>query len=153
MYRDPATLTAQSIAQLRQERVEEEELRRQLREEYLYENPRASEEKVQANVFSRLQDRKLKIRQIEKSKQDQAELEKLQQTDSYRRKHKTVPELPVPKPPKRRVVKHYSHNGVWQHSEIEGCFAWSCCMNRTQESAGCVVTKRDLDRWQLISIT
>jgi hypothetical protein len=53
----------------------------------------------------------------------------------------------------RRIVKTYSHNGVYQLFEIEGCEAWSCCMNRVKESPGCVVQRRDLDRWQLLSIT
>jgi hypothetical protein len=42
----------------------------------------------------------------------------------------------------RRIVKSYSHNGVYQHSEIEGCEAWSCCMSRVKECPGCVVQRR-----------
>ena len=56
-----------------------------------------------------------------------------------------------------KVTSKQFHNGIWQLFKItkkegvEEYYAWSCCMNETYDSSGCVTKKVDGNRWNLTS--
>ncbi len=48
-----------------------------------------------------------------------------------------------------RVVERYEHLGRWELSKIDGCMAWSCCMNEMKDSRGCTLVEvNDKNKWQ-----
>jgi len=48
--------------------------------------------------------------------------------------------------------KEYEHLGEWMYSDIEGCEAWSCCMNTRFDGPGCSVQKPRVHKgWNLSS--
>jgi len=53
---------------------------------------------------------------------------------------------------KYQTVIERSHNGKYEldrFSKKEGKKAWSCCMNKREESEGCVVRKIDKQKWNV----
>ena len=53
---------------------------------------------------------------------------------------------------KRNLVRKAKHDGVFSFNEHLGRTVWSCCVNEEEQSPGCVVTYKDKDKWQLVSI-
>lgn len=53
---------------------------------------------------------------------------------------------------KKQVVRKARHDGVFQLNEFLEKTVWSCCGNEEQTSPGCIITYKDLDKWQLISL-
>jgi len=132
-YTRPEAMQQTFIQQAREEKAKEDELRQKIRQDYLHECPSASKEKVEANVFKRVAQLKLKQKQAQ-----QAQIISTEETFKPNMK-KTI---------KHRKVKVYYHDGAWVHSQVAQKEAWSCCMNEDYNSKGCCIKKRDLDRWQ-----
>jgi hypothetical protein len=127
----------QLVEKFRQEKLDEESLRNQIRDQYLYDCPKSSEEKTAAEVFKRIADYKLKLKQGEVANMKTGdETFKPQLSKGHMRRYQTT-----------RL-----HDGVWQLNELSQKHSWSCCMNENIESEGCVSKVRDLDRWITISL-
>ena len=96
----------------------------------LFDQPRASKQKVEAIVFRQMQESK------RKDKAEEMELD---------------PELTL-KPDTSKTMRvtserRYYHDGKWEKE------CWSCCMNGDKTSEGCVAYKIDKSRWILSSYT
>ena len=53
---------------------------------------------------------------------------------------------------KKETITIRYHNGVYEvdrFSAKEGKKAWSCCMNKREDSEGCVVRKVDKQKWNV----
>ena len=58
----------------------------------------------------------------------------------------------VKKTLRKETVTYRHHNGSYQLDRTStkvGKKAWSCCMNKREESDGCVVKRVDKQRWNL----
>lgn len=123
----------QFIKKVRQEKVDDEELRNRIRDQYKYECPKSSDEKTAAEVFKRVAEFKLKAKQSEV-----ASLNTVDETFK--------PQLNI----KKVIEKVRSHDGAWT-AEGNGGF-WSCCMSEEFKSPGCIEKIRNKDRWITDSI-
>ena len=135
-YKNPARAQSEMSRNLRMSKIADAELREKIRQDYLYECPIASEQKVTANVVKRVEEFKQKARQ--------AEIEQEEHPGTYK------PDLS--KTLKSRKVKERYHNGAWGYSEIAGTQAWSCCMCESESAPGCCIKVRDLDRWNTLTM-
>ena len=122
---------------IREDKISDEALRGKIREDYLYEHPKSTEEKTAAEVFKRIAEYKLKKKQGEIANLHTGE-------ETFK------PQLS--KGNVRRYQKYRVHDGAWQYNEHTQNDAWSCCMNETFDSVGCVEKLRDMDRWITISL-
>lgn len=136
-YVKPPLVQTAISRKIREEKVEDEELREKIRAEYVYEFPKSSEEKTAAEVFKRICQYKLKAKQGEAANLMTGE-------ETFK------PQLS--KKSQRRYQKMRMHNGLWGTSEFTKKEAWSCCLNEEFKSLGCVEKIRDLDRWITISL-
>jgi len=52
---------------------------------------------------------------------------------------------------RREIVVQRHHNGKYELDRFseKGKKAWSCCMNKAEDSEGCVVKKVDKKQWNL----
>jgi len=119
----------------RQTKMDDQAMKMMLRKEFHYEDPLASEARIEAVVHKRL---------IEQKRAEKATAydPDIQETRKKPDMSKTLISV------KKKV---YHHNGAWTHSNIEGCHAWSCCMNTKKDSQGCVLQIVDPNRWNLAS--
>jgi len=110
-----------------------------VRKKYIFENPAATKEKINAGVF-----RMVYEHQVKSAKPQSEELIlnltfKPNMTSTLRPKIK---------------VKAY-HSGKWAELYIPQdqakIYCWSCCMDENQESEGCVIINVDQNRWNLAS--
>jgi len=53
---------------------------------------------------------------------------------------------------KKNLVRRARHDGVFQLNEFIEKTVWSCCGNEEESSPGCIITYKDLEKWQLISL-
>ena len=132
-YKTPVKKQVQLTQYLRQTKDEDAQLREELRKQYVYQHPKASTEKINANVFRLVQTTKLK--------QKQAEVYSSEVPSKFK------PDMTKTLTGKR--VRDYYHNGVWKEFPDSGKFSWSCCMNEDEVSQGCVLRVRAVDRWNL----
>ena len=111
-----------------------QEIKIRIAEEILQENPDISKEKTIATVLKKVTEKKLKEQQ-EKFYGVTEESFKPDMKGTVR----------------RNVVKKFKHDGCFQYNESLEKEIWSCCANEDKASNGCVVTYKDLDKWQTIS--
>ena len=133
----PTLAQTQLVKKYRNDKQEEEELRQKIREEYLYECPKSSAEKTAAEVFKRVAEHKLKIKQggvANLNTEDETFKPMLSRNLS------------------RNLQVRKMHNGVWEYNEADKRVTWSCCMSEDFKSPGCVANVRNLDRWITISL-
>lgn len=120
----------------RQEKEEEADLRAKIREQYLYECPKSSAEKTAAEVFKRLAEHKLKIKQGEVASLNTAD-------ETFK------PRLATSL--KKNIEKYRVHDGAWSLDPEDGKGFWSCCRSEEFRSDGCIEKVRNKDRWITIS--
>ena len=130
--RTPKQQISDLNASFRQEKVDTNEQRQKIREQYEYDNPGTSEAKMQAYVLRILNEQK--IRQHDIPDPEATFKPNIKKT------------LPVDK------VKTYYHSGVYETITIgegEQIQAWSCCMCEDPNDAGCNVRLNDRKKWQV----
>jgi len=124
---------------LRQKKREEKELREEIKKKYIFENPAATKERVNAGVFRMVYEHQVK------SAKPQSEELILNLTFK--------PNLTGTLRPKIKVKAY--HSGKWGEyvspQEQEPIYCWSCCMDENHDSDGCVRINVDKDRWNLSS--
>lgn len=99
-----------------------------------HENPDISKEKSVAVVHKLVQDKKLKDGQ----------------ESFYGVKEESFhPDTSLTM--KKAIIKKYKHDGVFQYNEALQKEIWSCCMGESKNTQGCIVSYKDLDKWQTIS--
>jgi len=135
-YKTPVETIRNFNETLRQTKRDEKEMRDQIRAKYKFENPAATEERINAGVNKLVYEHKIK------TMRPQSEDHALNLTF---------------KPNITKTLKpdfaHYAyHNGSWGtcaiSPEIE---VWSCCMNEKKTGEGCVKVKVNRDKWILDS--
>lgn len=129
-YVDPAAAVRHVNDGLREQKVDGQDLKEQIKRECQVEFPQASEERLQA-MAQRLMH--------EKSLADQKSARFPVQHESFR------PNVRVTTQDRR--YKEFFHPGAWTYSEVEGCHAWSCCLNYGEKSAGCSHKVVNPDAW------
>eukprot|EP00828_Plagiopyla_frontata_P038252 TRINITY_DN5017_c0_g1_i2.p1 TRINITY_DN5017_c0_g1~~TRINITY_DN5017_c0_g1_i2.p1 ORF type:complete len:195 (-),score=31.37 TRINITY_DN5017_c0_g1_i2:84-668(-) len=147
--------------QLREDKQNERDMREQIRKDYQFQNPSASDQKIDAVVFRIAYERK-NLKQVDD------DIEFGTKKPFYPNLSKTL---------KPKVTKKYYHSGVWQifyakpnklsplsisqrgikdlsnsQEEKKNYEAWSCCMNQDRNSEGCCLIKKDAQRWNYESI-
>ena len=57
----------------------------------------------------------------------------------------------VKKTIRRETVTQRHHNGKYELDRFsdKGKKAWSCCMNKREDSEGCVIVKSDKQKWNV----
>jgi len=124
---------------LRAKKREEKELRDDIRKKYIFENPAATKEKVNAGVFRMVHEHQVK------SAKPQSEELILNLTFKPNMTQTLKPKI---------KVKAY-HSGKWGEymipQEKQKINCWSCCMDENEESDGCVIINVDQNRWNLAS--
>ena len=130
-YTAPEQLTKNIQKQVREKKEQDAELRARLEAETRNEFPAGTDEAINAIVTK-------KIYEIEQA----AHLP-------------DDPELTL-KPNMKKTIRHdmvtqRHHNGKYEIDRFsdKGKSAWSCCMNKREESDGCVVVKLDKQRWNV----
>ena len=118
----------------RQVKEEDKEIKQEIMQNVLHENPDISKEKAVAMVH------KMVLEKKEKNKQEKfhgvAE-------ESFK------PDISVTV--KKRTVKTFKHDGVYHLSEAVGKEIWSCCAKEEKNAQGCIKSIKDLDKWQTFS--
>lgn len=99
-----------------------------------HENPDISKEKATAMVHRLVQESK------DKNKQDELHGVK---SETFR------PDLTETL--RKNYRKKAKHDGVFHLNEALQKEIWSCCLNESKESEGCVVSYKNQDKWQLLS--
>eukprot|EP00927_Polykrikos_kofoidii_P072046 TRINITY_DN68216_c0_g1_i1.p1 TRINITY_DN68216_c0_g1~~TRINITY_DN68216_c0_g1_i1.p1 ORF type:complete len:365 (-),score=60.29 TRINITY_DN68216_c0_g1_i1:363-1457(-) len=129
-YVDPMTATANVNDRLRERKVDFQDLKEQFKRELKVEFPRASEERLQA-MAQRLLNEKLLADE---------------KTSRFPVQHENFrPNLSLTTQDRR--YKQYHHPGTWTWSEVEKCYAWSCCLNFKEASRGCEHKVVNPDAW------
>jgi len=135
-YKDPVETVKEFNETIRQNKRDEQELRKTLKEKYRFENPAATEERINAGVNRLVYEHKI----------------------TTMRPHSEDPtHKPTFKPDMSKTMKpsisHYAyHNGTWgvnvasKEKEV-----WSCCMMNKKTGEGCVKVKVNKDKWILDS--
>lgn len=123
------------LKSVRKGKEEMGEVKAEIMKGILHENPDISREKATAVVHKMVEMRK------EKDKQEKFYGIK---AESFK------PE--VRETCKKNVVRKCKHDGVFQYNEYLQKQVWSCCSKEEEHSEGCVVTYKDLDKWQLVSL-
>ncbi|OMJ88730.1 hypothetical protein SteCoe_9274 [Stentor coeruleus] len=136
-YLKPSLSQTKFNEKLRDEKISDYELRNKIREQYLYECPKSSAEKTSAEVFKRILEYKLKVKQGEIANMNTDD-------ETYR------PSLN--RNLVRNIEKKRVHDGVWMYSEANQKESWSCCMCEDFNAPGCIVKIRNKDRWITISL-
>lgn len=119
----------------RKMKEEEVEVKNELMKGILHENPDISKEKATAIVYKKV---------MMKKEKDKQEMFYGVQAESFK------PE--VKETNKKNVVRKCRHDGIYQYNEYLQKQVWSCCSKEEENSEGCVVTYKDLDKWQLVSL-
>ncbi|CAD8142419.1 unnamed protein product [Paramecium pentaurelia] len=133
-YLKPIEHQIQLQQNLRSQKVNEKDFRAQIRQEYLIKNPAASQQATDGAVFRLAYE---------------AHLSKNQQ-QIQDKNYTFMPDMS--KTLKHNLEYKYYHNGVWQKLK-DGSEGWSCCMNSTYDSPGCIKIKLDKNRWDYSSFT
>ena len=136
-YLKPELIQTQLTKKFREEKINEEELRKKIKEEYLYECPKSTQEKTSAEVFKRVAEYKLKLKQGEIANKNTGD-------ETFK------PQLS--KNLERRYEKVRVHDGAWKFNEIAERETWSCCMKEEYNAVGCILKIKDKDRWITISL-
>eukprot|EP00744_Colponema_vietnamica_P009898 GILI01014036.1.p1 GENE.GILI01014036.1~~GILI01014036.1.p1 ORF type:complete len:320 (-),score=35.59 GILI01014036.1:127-1086(-) len=131
-YLSPEEQQNALVASRRKLLEDTEEMRQQLREQYLFEEPGASEARVVAVVHKRLE-------------------ETLRKTKAYQEEEPACFDPDMSKTNVSRKYKAYFHPGRYEYSAIEQRDCWSCCMNFDADSKGCSFHIRNPDSWCLTS--
>ncbi|EGR30381.1 hypothetical protein IMG5_133480 [Ichthyophthirius multifiliis] len=144
-YRNPNQQQNDIVDHLRETKKNEREFRNQIRKEYIFQNPGASQEKVDGAVFRLTYEAKLRKNQI-----NQDTSENLNATQPY--------QPTLYKPDVEKNIKRY-HTGVYQeftigkdkegNPKVKQC--WSCCMNTNKENEGCNKYMIDRKKWSYVS--
>jgi len=130
-YTNPEQLSKNIQEQVREKKAQDMALREKLSMEVRNEFPGATEEALNAMVTRKIYE----IEQKEHVPMD--------------------PELTL-KPDMKKTLRHETlierhHNGKYELDRFsdKGKKAWSCCMNKREDSEGCVVLKVDKQRWNV----
>jgi len=131
-YKSPEEITKAYNETLRQTKRDEKELKAELRTQYKFENPSATEEKVNAGVNRLVYE--LKIRSLSPKLEDPFHNETFKHDLSRTTKH---------------TVSHYAyHNGSWGKNNVSSDKeVWSCCMMEKKTGEGCVKVRVNPNRW------
>jgi len=135
-YKTPTEAITTLNETLRQTKRDEKQMRDDLRAKYKFENPAATEERINAGVNRLVYEHKVK------TMRPQSEEQMLNQTF---------------KPDMSKTIKHnygqYAyHNGSWGPNPASpDTEVWSCCMNEKKTGEGCVKVKVNRDKWILDS--
>lgn len=129
-YVSPADSIANVNDRLRERKIDFQDLKEQFKRELKVEFPQASEERLQA-MAQRLLNEKLLA--------DEKMARFPVQHESFR------PNLSLTCQDRRYKV--YSHSGLWAWNEQEQRYAWSCCLNYTENSRGCEHKVVNPDAW------
>ena len=97
-YEDPLLKTTNFISKFKKDWNSKEELRGELREKYLFDNPTASEQKTNAAVF------RLAYETAIKKKKDDIEAQAM----------KTDFRATLSETQKKKIRVRFSHSGIWQ---------------------------------------
>jgi hypothetical protein len=128
-YRPPHKASGRLNDQLRDMKVDYQDLKEQFKKELKVEFPNASEERLQA-MAQRLLNEKL----LADKKTSMFPV----QHESFR------PNLSLTTRSSR--YKEYYHSGAWQYRELDKCWAWSCC-GGGDKSKGCEMKIVNPDAW------
>jgi len=130
-YTKPEQLSKNIQTQVRDKKEQDSELRARLSAETRNEFPAGTDEAINAIVTR-------KIYEIEQAAHVPADPELTLKPDMK----KTI---------RRETVTHRHHNGKYELDRFsdKGKKAWSCCMNKREESEGCVVVKVDKQKWNV----
>ena len=116
------------------EKTQDKELKSQIEQSLVHDNPSISHEKATATVFKLVAQKKLKDDQ-EKFYGVKEEVFKPDVSTTIRRK----------------LIKKFRHDGTFHLSQAVNKEIWSCCGNENQASKGCIMIYKDLDKWQTLS--
>jgi len=130
-YTKPEQLSKNIQTQVRDKKEQDSELRARLSAETRNEFPAGTDEAINAIVTR-------KIYEIEQAAHVPADPELTLKPDMK----KTI---------RRELVTNRHHNGKYELDRFsdKGKSAWSCCMNKREESEGCVVVKVDKQKWNV----
>lgn len=134
-YTKPFDRQVQMLNEYRAEKEREAAAKAAALEKVLGENPDISRERALALAVKALEEKKEKGRQEE----FYGTSEEIKRAESA---------LTV----KRNLVRKAKHDGVFLFNEHLGKTVWSCCVSEEEQSPGCVVSYKDKDKWQLVSI-
>lgn len=135
-YKDPTQTITNFNENLRQTKRDEKELRAQFREKYRFENPAATEERINAGVNRLVYEHKKNLIRPK--------------TEDPMHNQTFKPDLSKTLKPS---IGHYAyHNGSWgRNAASPDQEVWSCCMAEKKTGEGCVKVKVNRDKWILDS--
>ena len=130
-YTKPETLSKNIQKQVREKKEADTEIHAKIKAEVQNEFPAGTDQAINAMVAKR-------IYNLERAATVPADPELTLRPDMK----KTI---------RRETVTHRVHTGKWELDRFskKGKFAWSCCMNRDENSEGCVVRKVDKMKWNV----
>ena len=130
-YTNPEMLSGNIQTQVRDKKEADSKLRADLTAKVRYEQPRASEEVVNATVTRLIYEKELADRTPEDTE--------LTLKPNMKKTLKT-----------EVTIERY-HTGVWEVSKFskKGKYAWSCCQSKDENDPGCAVRKIDKKRWNV----
>jgi len=135
-YNNPTGSITRFNEDLRKIKEEDQVLREELKRKFIFENPAASQEKVDAGVFRLVHEHKIRIMKPKsefeaKNLTFKPDMEQTLRNEKYNKQY---------------------HNGKWGTNAIsKDKEVWSCCMNEEAKSAGCNKIEIDPKRWNLAS--
>jgi len=135
-YKTPTETIKAFNETIRQTKRDEKEIRDQFKDKYRFENPAATEERINAGVNRLVYEHKMNTIRP--------------QSEDPMHNQTFKPDLTKTLKP---AISHYAyHNGSWGVSaltpEVE---VWSCCMTEKKTGEGCVKVKMNRDKWILDS--
>jgi len=134
-YRTPSETIKNFNDTLRQTKRDEKEIREEFKRKIRFENPAATEQRINATVNRLVYEHK---------------------KNNFRPQSEDLSDLTF-KPDMAKTLKmdigYYAyHNGSWGvHPKSEGNEVWSCCMMEKKTGEGCVRVKVNRDKWILDS--
>ena len=133
-YTRPYDRQVEILQESRRKKTQDQDFKARVAEEVTRDNPDVSKEKTTATVFKMVALKKL---------QHQQERIYGVTEESFRPDVKATL--------KKRLVKQHKHDGCYQYNEALDKEIWSCCASEDKGSKGCIVTYKDLDKWQTLS--
>jgi len=135
-YKPPVETIANFNETLRQTKREEKDIREQFKEKYIFENPAATKERVNAGVNRLVYEYKKELVRP--------------QTEDPMRSQTFKPDLSKTMKPS---ISHYAyHNGSWGRNAVSpNKEVWSCCLMEKKTGEGCVKVRKNHDKWILDS--
>jgi len=135
-YKDPTQTITNYNENLRQTKRDEKEIRTQFKDKYRFENPAATEERINAGVNRLVYEYKKNL--VRPKTEDPMN-------------HQTFkPDLS--KTLKPSVGYYAYHNGSWgTNAASPDAEVWSCCLTEKKTGEGCVKVKVNRDKWILDS--